>query len=162
MRLALALDAEDHRQGEGQAFVGDDGRRHRHRVGAPHHRQRRLVERCIARALGSLGVLALAQGDDARAATLYEESLTLGRKAGDQHLIAGVLDGLGVAALNQGNEARAVMFVEESLALYRDLGDTRGIADALRSLGWLALNQGDLARAEALLEESLALYRKQG
>ena len=52
---ALGLDAEDHRQGEGQAFVGDDRRRHRHRIGAPHHRQRRLVEGRIARALFDIG-----------------------------------------------------------------------------------------------------------
>jgi transposase len=45
---ALALDPEDHRQGEAQPFIRDQRRRRRHRVGAAHHRQRRLVKRGIA------------------------------------------------------------------------------------------------------------------
>src|SRR5882724_11730916 len=51
-RSALAaLDAENHRHGKTQAIVRDQRRRRRHRIGAPHHRQRRFIEHGIARTL---------------------------------------------------------------------------------------------------------------
>ena len=50
-RLALALHAEDHRQRKAQAFVRDQRRRRRHRVGALDHRDRGVIKGRIARAL---------------------------------------------------------------------------------------------------------------
>src|SRR5882672_3790728 len=46
-----ALDAENHRHGKAQAIVRDQRRRRRHRIGSPHHRQRRFVKNSIARTL---------------------------------------------------------------------------------------------------------------
>ena len=55
-----------------------------------------------ARALGGAGVLAYFQGDLARAAAYYEESLALGRAIGDQGHVGWVLHRLGVATQRRG------------------------------------------------------------
>jgi len=48
---ASSLDAENHRQGEIQAFVGDRRWRLRYRIGSPDHGKRRLAAGGIARSL---------------------------------------------------------------------------------------------------------------
>src|ERR1700694_3582065 len=55
LNLASALDPEDHRKREIQSLVGDQRRRLRYRIGSSHHRQRRFVERPVARSLDDAG-----------------------------------------------------------------------------------------------------------
>src|SRR5260370_42112701 len=55
LNLASALDPEDHRKREIQSLVGDKRRRLRYRIGSSHHRQRRFVERPVARSLDYAG-----------------------------------------------------------------------------------------------------------
>ena len=62
----VPLDPEDHRQGEIQSLIGDQRRRHRHRIGFSHHGQRCFVESCIARTLDDSWPRAHAPTDRAR------------------------------------------------------------------------------------------------
>src|SRR5947208_4843319 len=55
LHLALALDLENHRKGKTQSLIGDERRGLRDRVGVPHHRQRRFVERLVAGSLDKAG-----------------------------------------------------------------------------------------------------------
>ncbi len=59
------------------------------------------------KALLSAGRIALEQGEVARAASLFEESLTLARAGGDKPAIAEALTTLGEIAVAQGEYARA-------------------------------------------------------
>jgi len=120
------------------------------------------VGRSAARApaLRGAGVLALYQGDDARARVLLEESLA--QAAGSAYDRSAALHDLAALALGQCDYERATALFEESLALDREREDAAGIATTLDSLGELAHLRGDDTRARALCEESLALSRRHG
>jgi non-specific serine/threonine protein kinase len=113
----------------------------------------------LARALVGAAGLALRQDDYAESRALEEESLSLGRAAGDQRTVAAALHVLGNVRRNEGDYAGAQALLQESLALRRALDDRVGSAASLYNLGQLAAIQGDYGRAQALLEESLALRR---
>jgi predicted ATPase/transcriptional regulator with XRE-family HTH domain len=114
----------------------------------------------IAKTLLGAGGLAWAQGDNARAAERYAESLTLYRELDERQGIANALNNLGVVVMEQGDYSQATVLFEESLVLRRKLDDAWGIANAINNLGVVAVEQGDYARAQRLYEESLALRRK--
>jgi len=115
-----------------------------------------------AKALNGAGMLALHQGDHARATALHEESLTLAHARGNVASIAGALNNLALTAYRQGDYARAAGLFEECLT-YRRKEDT-GVATAmaLSNFAVVAELQGDYGRALALQEESLALRRSAG
>jgi predicted ATPase/DNA-binding XRE family transcriptional regulator len=115
-----------------------------------------------AKALNGAGVLATIQGDHARAAALFEESLALRRELGDTWGVAASLTNLGNIAYYQGDHARAEALYDESLALRREMDDTWGTAASLNNLGNLARHRRDFEHATALFEESLALRRRLG
>ena len=112
-----------------------------------------------ATALHGAAVLAEAQGDFMRAATLFAGSLELFEQAGDRRGLAMGRIGLGSLARHRGENERARVLLLESLALGRDLDDRRCIAHALVNLGAVVLEDGNMAAAQALLEESLDTYR---
>ncbi len=89
-----------------------------------------------ATALRGAGVLALYQGDDARAHALLEESLA--QTAGSAYDRSAALHDLAKLAHLQGNYERATALCEESLALNRRHGITWSIASALVNLGRVA------------------------
>src|SRR5262249_8354856 len=68
------FDTEENRHAEAQPFVGDQRRRRRHRVGAPHHGQGRIVEGLVAGTLHNV-----ARHDTARPVELefYDNLRTL-------------------------------------------------------------------------------------
>lgn len=72
--------------------------------------------------------------DDAAAPTLYEESITLLRQAGDTWGLAWALLGAGRVALAQGLSTQAHALLRESLLLRRNLGYKPGIAACLMAL----------------------------
>ena len=82
------------------------------------------------------------RGDYPKARSLYEESLILGREAGNKRVIASTLNSLGEAVAHQGNYSEARSVLEESLALNREIGDKNGIANTLLNLGAIATYQG--------------------
>jgi tetratricopeptide (TPR) repeat protein len=95
-----------------------------------------------------------------RAATLFEESLTLHRELGDQHDVISALNRLGWLAHNQGNFARAEALFVEILALTRERGNKHAIPWSLNTVGELARSRGDGATARAYYDKSLALRRE--
>jgi predicted ATPase/DNA-binding CsgD family transcriptional regulator len=115
-----------------------------------------------AGALQTAGLLALRQGDGARAGACYEAALALQRRAGDRAGAARSLNQLGILAYEQGAYPAAADWHAQSLAGQRALGDAGGVADSLQHLGLVAINRGERERAAALLAESLALHRAHG
>ena len=112
-----------------------------------------------AKALRSMGTLALMQGDYVSARSLYEESLAIFHTFEDHGAVAATLLDLANTSRTQGNLTLAQAHSEEALKKFRDLGAARGIAQALILLGSLVHLHGDNQRAQALLEESLSIFR---
>ena len=125
-----------------------------------------------ARALETVGFVALNQGDTGRAEALGERVLALYRQLADKPGMAAALLRLGVIARTKGNLATARASFEEALALYREIehtGDTAwtlfhpgNTASTLFHLGLLEERQGTYAQARARFEESLGLFRQAG
>lgn len=112
-----------------------------------------------ARALAGLAALTYNQGEYAKAAQLFEQSLALHRRLSDREATARVLADLGGVMRDWGERTRAAALQEEALTLYRDLDDRRGVAHAMVNLGMTVYFDGDLERAESLLRQSADLYR---
>lgn len=112
-----------------------------------------------AKALKGAGRLESRQGNHVVAETLYEQSLAIRRRLGDQEGIAHLLSDLGMSVSAQGDFVRARALLEESLAIRRQLEDEGGVARCLNSLGNVSFNHGDYARARILYEESLAIKK---
>jgi non-specific serine/threonine protein kinase len=112
-----------------------------------------------AKFLDILGLIANFEGDQDRAKELFEESLSVYRKAGDMRGIAGSLQNLANAVGLQGDHERAKKLFQESLPLCRKLGGARPLNMCLNNLGYLLLIEGDYERGEALNEEAVALLR---
>jgi non-specific serine/threonine protein kinase len=115
-----------------------------------------------ARALGTLGELAVRRGDDAAARAAFEESLAIHTEGGDQPGRAAALRGLGLTARFRGEHERARTLFEESLALFRALGDRAGAGWTLAMRGALLRSEGDVDSARPLLEEALKLLGPRG
>jgi predicted ATPase/DNA-binding SARP family transcriptional activator len=79
-----------------------------------------------AKALRGAGALAWAQGDYARAETLFEESLALRRELGDRQGVAEAINGLASVARDRGEYARARALFEVNLAVCRELENDDG------------------------------------
>jgi tetratricopeptide (TPR) repeat protein len=115
----------------------------------------------VARALLTLGEVAVMQEDTARATALIEESLLWFHQHGDSHGIAWACNHLGHVAQIQGEYVKATRLHKESLALLRDIDpEYIGVPEANHSLGETALARGDTALAATCFEESLSLSRR--
>ncbi len=112
-----------------------------------------------AKALHGAANLASRQGDNAAAAALHNESLTVRRALGDEIGTARSLVGLGTVAMTQGDLKVAQCFHQEALDLYRRLGDQSGLGDVLNNLGNIAEQRGSLAEARDFYEQSLTVRR---
>jgi len=115
-----------------------------------------------AKALNGAGMLALHQGDHARATALHEEGLARARARGDVPGVAAALNNLALSAYRQGDYARATGLFEECLTYRREANDGVATAMALNNLAVVAELQGGYSRALALQEESLTLRRGAG
>lgn len=134
---------------------------------------RRWLERALAldpgsrsvprgHALIGLGVMAFFQGDYARAAEIWQESLALLCELGDTRGIAYSHGNLGLVADAQEDYPRAIASYERALALFRELEDVTYIGFMLHNLGLIAYFQENYPRSASLFEESLALARPLG
>jgi tetratricopeptide (TPR) repeat protein len=160
LRLALALCGFWHRRGhlnEGSGWLANALKQHEGGLftTAADHVLR-------ARALDTLGVFRLFQGDLDTAQTHLEASLALFRELDDTAHIAEVLGDFGMLFQMRGDYEQAGNLLEEGLMLYRELGNTGGIAYSHFFLGILAYSQGHTQRAGRLWEESLMGMRAQG
>ena len=125
-------------------------------------RSERSVSPARLRALNGAAMLARAQGDLARAATLAEELLEGARVTGDEERLIGALYTSGAIAQARGEHDRAAGLLEEGLNLAREAGQTARTASILNVLSDVADARGDTARAVSLLEEALELKREAG
>ena len=111
-------------------------------------------------ALGTLGELAVAVGDHAKAATYFERGLELRRALGDKRLVANSLLALGRVEILLGALDRSAALLEEALTLARSVKDTWSISVALANLGRVELLRGEPALASALFEDGLRIARE--
>jgi predicted ATPase/class 3 adenylate cyclase len=115
----------------------------------------------IARALNSLGSLAMWQGNFEQARSMFEESIAIHRPFGTALSIE-ALQRLGVLALREGNYGQARRYLEESLSLSQNTGQQSSGAWAIAQLGYVALRQGDEAQARARFTQAQHLFAKGG
>lgn len=115
-----------------------------------------------AKALISIGALAVQRGDNERAESFSRESLELFRELGDTHGIANSLHVSGLIAARRNNYRAATSLHEEALHLFRAVDDKEGIAYSLTDLAYGAMDEGDFNMARALAMEGLACFRMTG
>ena len=115
--------------------------------------------------LNLLGALAVnEEGDYARGAALWEESLASVQEAGDTFQVGATLSNLGYTALMQGDYERATTLCEEALALAHELGSAGReiVPETLVNRGLVALLQGDYDRGRVSLGEALVMSQNAG
>jgi predicted ATPase/class 3 adenylate cyclase/Tfp pilus assembly protein PilF len=116
----------------------------------------------IAKAIGTLALVAERKNELTLAQGMYEESLALHRSLKDTPSVAIVLTNLGNLESWLGDFATARLCLEEALTIDRELGDKRGISFDLANLASLAYRQGDYRSAQALYQESLNIKQDLG
>ena len=115
-----------------------------------------------ARALMSLASMTFFQGDFDRTRVLGEESVRLGRAAGDLSIVGYSLGMIAMTALERGDMAECARLAAEGLAAARATSTLIAQGPALSCLAYLAMHEGDLDRAGRLHEELLEMGRRQG
>jgi non-specific serine/threonine protein kinase len=115
-----------------------------------------------SRALLAAGRLAFFQAELVQAERCFAESMSLGRAAADDEVVAAALTWLGFVSNRQGDFAQAEQRLEESLVLHRALGEGHDAAWAMHGLGAVAANQEDYERATAYFAESLPRFQALG
>jgi tetratricopeptide (TPR) repeat protein len=111
----------------------------------------------MAVVLNSMGNVAGKLDDHARAVTLFQESLALGRELGEKRLIAIVLVNLGNSAQAQGNAAQAAAQYAESLTLCQAIGLPWLVAYGLEGMAGVSKAQGQPEQAAHLFGAAAAL-----
>jgi predicted ATPase/DNA-binding SARP family transcriptional activator/DNA-binding CsgD family transcriptional regulator len=115
--------------------------------------------------LNLLGYLTINEdGDYARGATLWEESLALAREVRDTDRVGMMLSNLAHVDLLQGDYERARVRSEEALEFAHGLGSTgvQYTPVAFVNLGLAALGLGEHERATASFEEALLMSQNMG
>ncbi len=116
-----------------------------------------------AKAVNSVGWLAVDQADFDRAEAAAREGINLsGKERTKGSLAADFRDMLGMTARIRSDYERAKELFEESLVLNREAGNKRGLAFSLFNLGEVASDRGEHERAKELFEEAGALCRELG
>lgn len=93
----------------------------------------------MARALISLGWVALRRGDLEGASSLLGEAIPLTEDIGDPHLLARALRNLGAVRSDQQRNEEAVSLYERSAEIAETMGDKRSVMMALLGVGELAM-----------------------
>lgn len=112
--------------------------------------------------LHNLGVVLLAQSDDARAGGYFQRAAALFRQLGDQRGEATATLGLNAVASYSGDYARARDLAAAALDLLRAVGDRQGEAYALSNMADDVLALGDYLAARAYLEQALKIFQAIG
>jgi predicted ATPase/predicted Ser/Thr protein kinase len=113
----------------------------------------------LALSLRMMAYAALQKGDQARAADLFEQTVTLQRHHGDIWSLGIVLCDLAALRALQGSHADARALSHEAIDFCRQLGDRRGVAWCLQTIAMVDAAEGHATRvarlhgaAERLLE----------
>jgi putative nucleotidyltransferase with HDIG domain len=114
------------------------------------------------RALNGLGMLAFERGASSEATRLYAAANELGRRAGDQVLVAETEQNLGILANIRGDLDEARTRYETALRHLDVAGPARGRISALNNLGMLHLYRGELADALGYFDRALAVSLETG
>ena len=107
----------------------------------------------------AMGDLAVAEGDDARAETLFQHSLAGMRSmyGGSERDLALILVHLGLARLRSGDLDHAEQQLQEALQRWREQGVRAGVGLAVRGLGGIAAARGEPERGGLLCGASANL-----
>ncbi len=116
----------------------------------------------IGSALGSLGGMALTQGNTQLARNNYQEAVAVLRELGAEGSANYWMVHLGNTYCLLGDYARAQTQLEEALALARKVRGKVALAWSLHRLGLVAVVHGDYASAHSLWRESLQVSREIG
>jgi predicted ATPase len=128
-----------------------------------HTRDEAALSEAVARARArALYGAAWLDNEGEEEAPLYQESLELCRRVGDDWGAAFALRGLGARAVFQGEHTKAAALLDESLSLFQEEEDTWGVALVLFNQGWLAHEQADFGQVEVQWAESLRLFQESG
>jgi class 3 adenylate cyclase/tetratricopeptide (TPR) repeat protein len=130
-------------------------RLHAESAGADARKLDLLVE--AARALNTLGQIALDQGDLARAADCLDEALALARTVRDSAVETRVLFNCGWVTWLKGDLERAEALFLDSLQLARRANDAPGILAALNGLGVTLMPGERWEESERYTQEALEL-----
>ena len=117
----------------------------------------RLLE---ARAVGSLGNIALARRDYRRGAELLAQTEGLLRELGDERRLAIAMANRAYLALEMGNFEVAFALADESRGLSRKMGDALNVVSADLNLSLAARSLGRRETAKEALQEALELARE--
>jgi eukaryotic-like serine/threonine-protein kinase len=101
----------------------------------------------VARTGNDMAGIYFAQGDLARAETLWRESANEFRNVGDLSALAAATNNLGDVFIKQGKLADAVKTLNDAQTRYQTLGDTSGAAGVVTDLALIARERGDLVTA---------------
>jgi predicted ATPase len=115
-----------------------------------------------ARALGSLGEIALAEGDLDQAEALFEEAARGFMEAGHDGNYAAEVGNLGEVMRRQGHLDRARGLFTEALERFAALGDEAAVGECLQDLAVVANRQGENERAARLWGAGEALRESSG
>ncbi|MGN9846758.1 BTAD domain-containing putative transcriptional regulator [Nonomuraea sp. H19] len=115
-----------------------------------------------ARALLTLGNVALRRRQDTQAEQYLQQALDLTRIGADTWGEAHVLGILALVLDRADRPEEARRHLDLALALHRKFGNPAGEAVILNHLGVVLRHQGELAQARTRHEQAAALYRKLG
>ena len=115
-----------------------------------------------ARALNTIAVANMEQGNLSEARKAYDESLAATREIGDKRAEAMVLNNLAGVLRSQVDLAGSRRMLEQALANFREIDDKGGVARSLDNIGIVLLDEGKPDAARRSYEQSLAISREIG
>ncbi len=112
----------------------------------------------VADGLGTLGFVALLQGELAQAHTRLSEAVTIAREFKHREMLCNWQPLLGLVALYSGDLAAARLLLTESLSICSELKDKGLLARVCTDLAEISLWEGELDQAEYWLAQSLGYH----
>jgi tetratricopeptide (TPR) repeat protein len=120
----------------------------------------RQRHRPAARALASLGDIALREGDLQGAEEALQEAASGFRAFGNETLYASMLTLLSEVARRRGDGTRARNLLADAMTRFAALGDSRALGECLLDLALLVTDEGELEHAARLLGAGQALLER--
>ena len=106
------------------------------------------------------GVSKHLEGEYASALALYDKSLTVKRRIGDDAGIATTLNNIGVIYKYQGDFSRALNYYRQSLEISKKVEHKLGMANCLNNIGNIYFNELDYSNSLKYHQESLEIAKE--